>query len=256
MPASMLEGAWRVMGMPWVTDFSKPARSGMIVSNARDAEMLPQLGKVAALVRPGPLETRHKIAEQGQVRVVPGTDVVHGGRDLNDALGTPIGGLQGDHHEIRGAERPQSLPGKAAAGSRRRCNRSGLQLRGALPQATNAGRIAPRPSCRKGRRSPTGDSRAVNRRGCRRVGRIRFPGWMSVRGSKSAATPGMGSQAGGSRLFVMFPWVSVSITSSFLPRSWHTPAKSQTVWVLPTPPLRLMTVMAVARRWEAAFTPR
>ena len=36
------------------------------------AEVLPEFGKVAALVRPGPLETRDKIAEQGQVGVVAG----------------------------------------------------------------------------------------------------------------------------------------------------------------------------------------
>ena len=129
-------------------------------------KMLPQLGKVAALVCPGPLETRHEIAEQGQVRVVAGTDVVYGGRDLHDALGTPIGGLQGNHHEIRGAQGRKAHQRKSWRAVEDDVIVAVFELRGALPQATNAGRIAPRPSCRRGRRSPAADSRAANRHGC------------------------------------------------------------------------------------------
>ena len=129
-------------------------------------KMLPELGKVAALVCPGPLETRHKIAEQGQVRVVAGTDVVYGGGDLNDALGTPIGGLQGDHHEIRGAQRRKAHQRQSrraveddvivavfncAEPFRKRQMQVGL-----LPDLL-VGKVVGRQA---------GDSRAANRRGC------------------------------------------------------------------------------------------
>ena len=130
------------------------------------AEMLPQFGKVAALVCPGPLETRHKIAEQSQVRVVAGTDVVYGSGDLHDALGTPVGGLQGNHHEIRGAEGREAHQGKprraveddvivavfnCAEPFRKRQMQVGL-----LPELL-VGKVVGRQA---------GDSRAANRRGC------------------------------------------------------------------------------------------
>ena len=53
---------------------------------------------------------------------------------------------------------------------------------------------------------------------------------------------------------MMFPCVSVSMTSTRFPRSSHTPARSQTVWVLPTPPFKLMTVMALDRYSGAVDT--
>jgi len=66
--------------------------------------------------------------------------------------------------------------------------------------------------------------------------------------------PGSGLSPGGRKLFVMLPCVSVSMTRSFCLRSSATPAKSHAVWVLPTPPFKLMTVMAWARGAETEDT--
>ena len=59
--------------------------------------------------------------------------------------------------------------------------------------------------------------------------------------------PAVPSQSG-SKLRVILAWVSVSTTRTLRPFCWQTPAMSQAVCVLPTPPFRLMTVMAVAGR--------
>jgi len=87
-----------------------------------------------------------------------------------------------------------------------------------------------------------------------RVLRIRAEGSASVRGSKRASMPGSGLSPGERKLLVILPCVSVSMTRIFCLRSSATPARSQAVWVFPTPPLRLMTVMACARRSEEVDT--
>ncbi|OGC62583.1 hypothetical protein A2264_01110 [candidate division WWE3 bacterium RIFOXYA2_FULL_46_9] len=76
-------------------------------------KVLAEFLQVTALVGAGTLEAGDQIPEEHEVRVVPLTDVFDSGGDPDDALCAPVGGLQGDHDVIGGAERREADQGEA-----------------------------------------------------------------------------------------------------------------------------------------------